>query len=118
MVASPCFEKSISFNENVEVIKSKRAKVELKKPIFCEFAILEFSKLMYDFHYNVIKKPYGERAKLLFSDTEIETEDIYDDLYNNKVLYDLSDYSDDHDYYKNNNLNIDLTQKNYWKVQR
>ena len=71
---------------------------------------------MYDFHYNVIKKQYGERAKLLFTDTdslcyEIETEDIYDDMYNHKALYDLSDYSDDHDYYKNNNLNIDLTNK-------
>ena len=31
LVASPCFEKSIIVNENVEVIKSKQAKVELKK---------------------------------------------------------------------------------------
>ena len=72
--------------------------------------------MIYDFHYNVIKKQYGERAKLLFTDTdslcyEIKTEDIYDDMYNNKALYDLIDYSDDHDYYKNNILNIDLTNK-------
>ena len=71
---------------------------------------------MHDFNYNVIKKQYGERAKLLFTDTdslcyEIETEDIYDNMYNNKALYDLSDYSDDHDYYKNNNLSIDVTNK-------
>ena len=32
-------------------------------------------------------------------------------MYNNKTLYDFSDYSYDHDYYKNNNLNIDKTNK-------
>ena len=71
---------------------------------------------MYDFHYNAIKKQYGDKAKLLFTDTdslcyEIETEGMCDDLYNNKTLYDFSDYSDDHDYYKSNNLNIDKTNK-------
>ena len=122
LVASPCFEQSIIINDNIDAIKSKQAKVELKKPIYCGFATLELSKLlMYDFHYNVIKKQYGDKAKLLFTDTdslcyEIETEDIYDDMYNNKTLYSFSDYSDDHDYYKNNNLNIDKTKKNNWKI--
>ena len=39
-------------------------------------------------------------------------------MYNNKAPYDLSDYSDDHDYYKHNNLNIDQIKKNYWKLQK
>ena len=34
LVASPCFEKSIIVNENVEFIKSKQAKVELKKTFY------------------------------------------------------------------------------------
>ena len=52
---------------------------------------------MYDFHYNYIKKEYGSRAKLLFTDTdsltyEIETEDVCKDLWKRKELFDNSDY--------------------------
>ena len=117
LVSSPYFEQSIIINENVEVIKSKRAKVELKKPIYCGFATLKLSKLlMNEFHYNIIKKQYGEREKLLFTDTdslcyEIEAEDVYD-MYKNKALYDFSDYSENHEYYTKNNLKIDKPIKN------
>ena len=40
---------------------------------------------------------YGSNAKLLFTDTEslvyeIETDDMYDDFYENKSLFDFRDY--------------------------
>ena len=53
---------------------------------------------MYDFHYNYIKQKYGDKAKLLFTDTdsfmyEIQTEDFYKDISANvKHRFDTSDY--------------------------
>ena len=59
---------------------------------------------MYDFHYNIMKKKYGDDCKLLFTDTdslcyEVKTDDFYKDMYENREHYDLSDvvgeYHDD-----------------------
>ncbi len=44
--------------------------VELNKAIFMGAAILDYSKmLMFRFHYDVVKAKYGDKAKLLFTDT-------------------------------------------------
>ena len=67
--------------------------------------ILDLSKtLMYEFHYNYIKRRYENKAKLLFTDTdslcyEIQTKDIYNELWEDKELFDNSDYPKDSQYY-------------------
>ena len=61
----------------------KKAEVYFNKPIFVGQAILDISKtLMFDFHYNYIRKKYGDKAELLFTDTDslmylIQTEDFF-----------------------------------------
>ena len=50
---------------------------------------------MYDFHYNNRLKKYN--IKLMFTDTdilcyEIKTDDVYKDLFQDKELFDNSDY--------------------------
>ena len=57
---------------------------------------------MYEFHYKYIQLKYENCANLLFIDIvykslvyEIETDDIYEDFYENKNLVDFSDYPED-----------------------
>ena len=57
--------------------------------------------LMYYFFYNELKKQYGPRFELLYTDTDnllldIQTEDAYLDMWENKHLYDNSEYPQDH----------------------
>ena len=59
---------------------------------------------MEDFHYNCIKNKYGDKAKMLLTDTgslmyKIETKSSYEDLYKDKELFDFSNYPNDSKYY-------------------
>ena len=73
-------------NEDVAFITLMKSSVFLNKPIYVAMCILNLSKLvMYDFHYNVFVETYGDRAKLLFADTDslcyhVKTDDLYKDM--------------------------------------
>ena len=59
---------------------------------------------MYDFHYDYIWVTHSSGAKLLFTDTdsliyEIETDDVYDDFYEDRSLFDFSYYPKDLRFY-------------------
>ena len=77
--------------------------VYLNKPKYLGQTILDVSKvLMYEFHYDYIKPKYGEKAKLLFTDTdslcyEIQTEDFFRDVSPDvERLFDTSGYPKNH----------------------
>ena len=66
---------------------------------------------MCDFHYNHILSVYGERAKLLFPDTDsltyhIRTDDLYKDMFEHLDVYDTSDYPADHFLHSKNNAKV------------
>ena len=104
LISKPNFHHRTVFTENLIAVHMKKTKVYYNKPIYLGMCILDLSKtLMYDFHYNYIKKKYGEGASLLFTDTdslayEIDTEDFYKDI-NPDVerLFDTSNYPEDHE---------------------
>ena len=63
-----------SFNiisENLTSVRMRRSIVMLDKPIYLGAAILDLSKIvMYDFWYNYIKSTWGDRVKLIMTDTD------------------------------------------------
>ena len=84
----------------------------LNRSAYVGMCILDLSKtLMYDFYYNYIKKNYNNRARLLFTDTDsltykIEAEDVYKDFWNDKDMFDNSNYLESSPYYCNVNKKI------------
>ena len=97
------YDRCTIFDENLVAVHMRKTKLVYDKPIYLGMSILDLSKtLMYDFHYNYIKKKYGYKAKLLFTDTdslayEIQTDDFYADIAGDvERLFDTSDYPKDH----------------------
>jgi hypothetical protein len=53
------------------ILSENKKKTLYKKPIIIDFTVLELSKMiMADFYYNVMKKHYGSRCKLMYTDTD------------------------------------------------
>ena len=103
LVAKPNFKSRKIFNENLISVHMKKTSLTMNKPVYLGMCILDLSKtLMYDFHYNYIIPKYGNKAKLLFTDTdsflyEIETEDFYKDISGDvKDKFDTSEYNEGH----------------------
>ncbi len=81
----------------------EKTTVELNKPIQIGMSILDLSKtLMYEFHYDYVKPKWGNKAALLFTDTdslcyEIQTDDFYEDIKDDvSEWFDTSNYEKDH----------------------
>ena len=112
MMSKPTYVSSKIFNENLMAVHKIKEAPTLNRPAYVSMCILNLSKmLMYYFHYNYINEKYGDRAKLLFTDTdsltyEIEAEDENKDFWNDKDTFDNSDYPENSPYYCNANKKV------------
>ena len=103
LTAKPNYGSRKIFNENLVSVHMKKTSLTMNKPVYLGMSILDLSKtLMFDFHYQYIKPKYGNKAKLLFTDTdsflyEIQTEDFYKDISGDvRDRFDTSDYPKNH----------------------
>ena len=98
------------FDKDYAAIHEIKPVLILNKPIYVGFTVLELSKwLMYDFHYNFIKKNFN--AELLFTDTdslayEIKSKNVYKEFFKWKNLFDFSNHWKDSKFFDDANKNV------------
>ena len=103
LVNKPNFERATIFDKNLIAVHMKNTEIYFNKPVYVGQAILDLSKtLMFDFHYNYIKKKYSDKVELVFTDTDsllyhIKTDDFYKDISCDiQTKFDTSDYPPEH----------------------
>ena len=112
LTSKPTYVSSKIFNKNLMAVHKIKQALTLNSPAYVGMCILDLSKtLMYNFHHNYIKSKDGDRAKLLFTNTDsltykIEAEDVYRDFWNDKYIFDNSDYPENSPYYCNANKKV------------
>ena len=100
----PQYQNCKIYSKDLIAIQLSKGEVELNKPVYVGLCVLDLSKLhMYQFHYDYIKNRYGEKANLLFTDTDslvyhIETEDLYRDNREYSHLFDFSNYNEKYEF--------------------
>ena len=82
-------------------MEMKQTRVKMTKPLYLGMSIFDISKtLMYEFWYDYIKRKYGDRTKLRYTDTDdfvihIITEDFFEDISSDvERWFDTSNYDE------------------------
>jgi hypothetical protein len=112
LIARPTFKSFDIINDDLALIEMTRPRINLNKPICTGFCVLDLSKeSMYSFYYDTVKKRYGDRLTLLFTDTDslclhIQTDDLYSDMLEDLDKYDTSNYDRDSPLYSTTNAKV------------
>ena len=115
LIKQPYFQNAYEISNRLCIVESRPIKTVFNKPIYMGAVILETSKLhMYEFWYDHLKEKYGDEIKLIYTDTdsfviEVETDDIYKDMYEDRHLYDFSENPTNHS-------NFNLTNKKVYGI--
>ena len=119
LISKPNFDRVAIFDEHLVAVHMKKTEVYFNKPIYVGQAILDLSKtLMFDFHHNFIRKKYGNKAELLFTDTDslmylIQTDDFYYDIKKDiKRKFDTSEYPENHP----SGIKTGVNKKSDWEI--
>ena len=102
LAAQPEFYSFTEFDEDLFAVQRNRRTLTLCRPVQVGMSILSISKvLMYKFHYNIMLDKYGDRALLLFTDTDsltyqVTTPTLEQDLRSLRQHFDFSDYPTTH----------------------
>ena len=97
--SKPSYMSHEIFDNNLGALCEMKVTVTLNKPAYVEMCILDLSKVLkYEFHYDYIKNKYGNKLRLLLTDTdslmyENKTEDFYKDFTKDEEMFDFSCYS-------------------------
>ena len=112
LTSKPTFVTGKIFNEKLVAIHKIKETLTLNRPAYAGMCILDLRKtLMYDFHYNYIKKKYNDKAKLLFTDTdsltyEIKEEDVYKGIWSDNDKFDNSEFPENSPYFDKSNKKV------------
>ena len=86
MLNSPLTSSYSVVNQNLMIFECIKRKITINRPISIGVSILELSKMiMYSYYFDVLKKAFGSRIKLLYTDTdsfvlELKSDDLLRDL--------------------------------------
>ena len=111
LAAQHSFKHFKIFHENLVAVERAKVELTLNRPIYVGFPILVLSKtLKYDFHYSYIKQKYPD-STLLFINTDsftyqIHTDNVYEDFYADKYLFDFSGYMKESPFYNDENRKV------------
>ena len=108
--SKPTYITNKIFGKDYAALHEIKPVLILNEPIYVEFTVLDLSKWkMYDCHYNFIKKNFD--AELLFTVTgsltyEIKSENVYEEFFKWKDLFDFSNYSKDSKFFDETNKKV------------
>lgn len=125
LISKPNYEQFLILDDEKALVKMRKITVDLNRPIYIGFTVLELSKfLMFSTYYQRFKPIYGPNVKLNYFDTdsyllEIRTKNLWKDFENHfKDIMDFSNFDKDHPLYDNTRAKeIGLLKCEYGNLQ-
>jgi hypothetical protein len=110
-------------SEKLIIFEQQKKKITLNRPIQIGVTILEFAKLtMFTYYHNVLKQTFGDRVKLLYTDTdsfviELRTRDLHADLKAISHTLDTSNFPEKNHYLSELFTNDNNSELFYFKSE-